>query len=159
MANYKKAARLFIPLAGGLVIGRLTAKAQEDYKDYKTPPFSPPPAAFPVVWPALYTVMGVAYNMAYESKKDDKLTKSHYTQLALNYAWSILYFNLKLRGTALIESYCLLAAAIVAAVQFYEADKKAGLMMIPYVMWLSYATYLNGGNWLLNRDDEDYSNE
>lgn len=155
--DYKKLMRLTIPLAGGIVVGRLTVKAQEDYQSFKQPPFSPPSIAFPIVWPILYTTMGAAYNLAYEKSNDKhQLTTAHYTQLTLNYAWSILYFNLKLRGTALIESYCLLAAAIITAQKFYHADKKAGLMLVPYASWLSYASYLNGGSWLLNKDDADY---
>ncbi|WP_414045314.1 TspO/MBR family protein [Macrococcus equi] len=156
MTNYKKYIRMALPLAGGLIVGRLTAKAQEDYKEFKQPPFSPPAAAFPIVWPILYTSMGVAYHLATKSSKDQSLTKAHYTQLALNYAWSLLYFNLKLRGTALIESYCLLAAAIITAQKFYRVNKVSGFMLIPYVCWLSYASYLNGGSWILNKEDEDY---
>lgn len=159
MSNYKTITRTLLPLAGGLIVGGLTATAQKDYKNYEKPPLSPPSQAFPIVWPILYTSMGVAYSMAYDNKKNHSVTTAHYTQLALNYAWSLLYFNLKLRGTALIESYCLLVAAIVAATQFYEADKRAGLIMVPYVVWLSYASYLNGGNWILNKDKEGYSNE
>ncbi|MCE4956642.1 TspO/MBR family protein [Macrococcoides caseolyticum] len=158
--DYKKLLRLTLPLAGGIIIGRLTVKAQEDYKTFKQPPFSPPSTAFPIVWPILYTTMGIAYELAYAQSEDknqkQQLTTTHYTQLTLNYAWSILYFNMKLRGTALIESYCLLAAAIITAQKFYHTDKKAGLMLIPYVAWLSYASYLNGGSWILNKDDEDY---
>lgn len=158
MINYKKTARILIPLVGGSIVGRLTVKAQQDYKNYKKPPFSPPPIAFPIVWPILYTGMGLSYNLAYEKYEDKSISIAHYVQLGLNYAWSFLYFNLKLRGIALIESFCLLAAAIVAVVKFYESDKRAGLMMVPYVTWLSYASYLNAGSWLLNRDDSSYAN-
>ena len=151
MINIKKVTRIVLPLAGGMVIGRLTAKAQNDYKHYEKPPFSPPAKVFPIVWPLLYTSMGVAYQLSY--------AHAHYAQLGLNYAWTILYFNLKLRKTSLIESYVLLAAGNITAHRFYASNKYAGLLMLPYVIWLSYASYLNGGNLILNEDKPGYTRD
>lgn len=163
MTNTKKVIRTFAPLVGGLIIGRLTAKAQDDYKQYEKPPFSPPAIAFPIVWPMLYTSMGVAYKIATNKAESDLerngLKRVHYTQLGLNYAWSILYFNLKLRKVALIESFALLAAGNIAATKFYQADKMAGALMVPYISWLSYASYLNSGNVVLNKDKAGYTRD
>lgn len=163
MTDLKKITRRVLPLAGGLIIGRLTAKAQDDYKQYKKPPYSPPAITFPIIWPILYTSMGIAYDKAYEKAEDKaerkELKSVHYTQLGLNYAWSLLYFNLKLRKISLLESYVLLAAGNIAANKFYKFEKTAGLLMIPYVSWLSYASYLNGGNWILNKDKEGYTRD
>lgn len=163
MTNTKKITRTLIPLAGGLIVGRLTAKAQDDYKHYRKPPFSPPAIAFPIIWPILYMSMGVAYQRAMDNAKNEtessELKRAHYTQLGLNYIWSMLYFNLKFRKASLLESYALLAAGSITATKFYKMDRGAGYLMVPYVMWLSYASYLNGGNWILNKDKEGYSRD
>lgn len=163
MINIKKVTRIVLPLAGGMVIGRLTAKAQNDYKHYEKSPFSPPAKVFPIVWPLLYTSMGVAYQLSYahaaHKREKQSITRAHYAQLGLNYAWTILYFNLKLRKTSLIESYVLLAAGNITAHRFYASNKYAGLLMLPYVIWLSYASYLNGGNLILNEDKPGYTRD
>lgn len=163
MTNTKKITRTLIPLAGGLIDGRLTTKAKDDYKHYRKPPFSPPAIAFPIICPILYTSMGVAYQIAIDNAKNEtessELKRAHYTQLGLNYIWSILYFNLKFRKASLLESYALLVAGSITATKFYKMDRAAGTLMIPYMMWLSNASYLNGGNWILNKDKEGYSRD
>ena len=94
--------------------------------------------------------MGVAYQRAMDNAKNEtessELKRAHYTQLGLNYIWSMLYFNLKFRKASLLESYALLAAGSITATKFYKMDRAAGHLMVRYVMWLSYASYLNGGN-------------
>nr|WP_259337497.1 TspO/MBR family protein [Staphylococcus succinus] len=84
------------------------------------------------------------------------ITSVHYTQLGLNYLWSLLYFKFKLRGLALIESYILLLSVIVMCMKFFKAHKLSGLIMIPYVLWSTFASYLTTGNWFLNKDNPDY---
>ena len=107
--------------------------------------------------------MGVAYQLSYahaaHKREKQSITRAHYAQLGLNYAWTILYFNLKLRKTSLIESYVLLAAGNITAHRFYASNKYAGLLMLPYVIWLSYASYLNGGNVILNEDKPGYTRD
>ena len=148
MINIKKVTRIVLPLAGGMVIGRLTAKAQNDYKHYEKPPFSPPAKVFPIVWPLLYTSMGVAYQLSYahaaHKREKQSITRAHYAQLG---------------KTSLIESYVLLAAGNITAHRFYASNKYAGLLMLPYVIWLSYASYLNGGNLILNEDKPGYTRD
>ncbi|ULG72019.1 TspO/MBR family protein [Macrococcus brunensis] len=159
MTVKKQIIKMTLPLAGGLIVGALTSKAQGDYKQYEQPPLAPPPAAFPIVWPVLYTGMGVAYYLADRYTTDKSVKVSHYAQLGLNYLWSILYFNLKLRGTALIESFCLLAAGLLAALIFYDHNEIAGLLMAPYVAWLAYASYLTAGTIKLNHDKPGFSRD
>lgn len=148
--------RVVLPVVGGAVIGKLTAaESKEDYKEFKQPPFAPPSKAFPIVWPLLYMSMGVGYELA-RRKGDDDVATSHYSQLALNYLWSLLYFKYKLRGTALIESYCLLLAVMWTTFSFYRANKTSGIILVPYVLWVSFASYLTTGSWLLNKDNPKY---
>lgn len=152
--------RLAIPIIGGAIVGKLTTShAKEDYENFIKPPYAAPKEAFGIVWPLLYTVMGISYNIVKRQRKTASSTGLHYLQLGLNYLWSLLYFKVKLRGTALIESYMLLVAVILTVHNFYQKNKFAGIILLPYVVWSSYATYLNAGNWLLNRDNPEYSNE
>ena len=72
-------------------------------------------------------------------------------QLILNFMWPIIYFNLGLRGFALIEIILLLIFVIITTVKFYKIDKVAGYLMIPYVAWLVFATILNYYTWILNK--------
>lgn len=160
MKKIKMITRILLPMAGGTLIARLaTSNAREDYSDFKQPPLSPPGYVFPIVWSGLYLTMGTAYHLARESSDNPAVPISHYTQLGLNFIWSILYFKYKLRGTALIESFTLLSAVLMTCLQFYKVNKTAGRMMIPYTAWCAFASYLNGGNWWLNKDNEDYTNQ
>lgn len=160
MSLIKNIARITVPFIGGNLIGKFAVKnARKDYRKNVKPPFSPPGYVFPIVWPILYTSMGIAYTIAKNTKniKNTKsVTNSHYTQLGLNYLWSLLYFKCKLRGSALIESYVLLLAVIVMSINFYKTNKFSGLIMIPYIMWSTFASYLTTGNWILNKDNPDY---
>ncbi|MDY5059647.1 MAG: TspO/MBR family protein, partial [Staphylococcus simulans] len=86
------------------------------------------------------------------ASKDKSVPISHYTQLGLNFLWSVLYFKYKLRGPAMIESYALFASVVVTAVNFYKTDKRSGLLMVPYALWCAFASYLATGSWILNKD-------
>ncbi|XVL40958.1 TspO/MBR family protein [Staphylococcus equorum] len=160
MSIIKNLARITVPFVGGKLIGKFAVKnARKDYKKNIKPPFSLPGYIFPKVWPVLYASMGIAYTIA-KNTKYRKMTKnitiSHYTQLGLNYLWSLLYFKYKLRGLALIESYVLLLAVIAMSINFYKTNKFSGIIMIPYIMWSVFASYLTTGNWILNKDNPDY---
>lgn len=160
---FKKLTMIALPVVGGLLVGKLaTSNARKDYEAYKNPPFSPPGYVFPVVWPILYTSMGISHMLVTEKGTDKENKRNntvYFTQLSLNYIWSLLYFKYKLRGTALIESFVLLSVATLTTREFYRAYKPAGLILVPYVIWLSYASYLTSGSYVLNHNNEDYENE
>uniref|UniRef100_UPI0030F3708D TspO/MBR family protein n=1 Tax=Staphylococcus aureus TaxID=1280 RepID=UPI0030F3708D len=128
-----------------------------DYKKNIKPPFSPPGYIFPIVWPILYTTMGVAYAIVTNKSNNKNLKVIYYTQLGLNYLWSILYFKYKLRFSALIESFLLLGAVITTTVKIFNTKKIAGILLVPYMLWSGFATYLTVGNWLLNKENPSYS--
>ncbi|RIN43422.1 tryptophan-rich sensory protein [Staphylococcus simulans] len=144
---------LITPIAGGTLVAKYaTSNARQVYQKEKNPPFSPPGITYPIVWSGLYLAMGVAYMIARNASKDKFVPISHYTQLGLNFLWSVLYFKYKLRGAAMIESYALFASVVVTAVNFYKADKRSGLLMVPYALWCAFASYLATGSWILNKD-------
>ena len=150
-----------LPVIGGSIVGLLTTQtAKEDFEKYKQPPFSPPKEAFGIVWPILYTTMGTARTITKSSRKDTEANAYLYnSQLGLNYLWSVLYFKFKLRGTALIESYALFASVLLTTAAFYKTNKFAGLLLVPYVAWTAYATYLNAGFVALNNNKEAYAED
>nr|WP_257152096.1 TspO/MBR family protein [Mammaliicoccus sciuri] len=70
---------------------------------------------------------------------------------------SILYFKYKLRFSALIESVVLLGAVVTTTVKFFNVKKVAGILLVPYMLWSAFATYLTAGNWYLNKDNPSYT--
>ncbi|MEB6609303.1 tryptophan-rich sensory protein [Staphylococcus sp. 170179] len=157
----KNTFKLLHPMVGGSIIGRVIAKeSKEDYNQFRKPPFSPPTKAFPIVWPILYVLMGVSYLLT--TKNNEQTTKikvTHYSQLALNYLWSILYFKKKVRGIAFIESMMLFISVVVNTISMFKIHRIAGLLQIPYVMWSAFASYLNAGNYFLNKDNPNYKKQ
>lgn len=161
MNKLQRITDIALPVIGGSIVGLLTTQtAKEDFEKYKQPPFSPPKEAFGIVWPILYTTMGIARTITKSSRKDTEENAYLYnSQLGLNYLWSVLYFKFKLRGTALIESYALFASVLLTTAAFYKTNKFAGLLLVPYVVWTAYATYLNAGFVALNNNKEAYAED
>lgn len=117
------------------------------------PTLSPPPVLFGIVWPILYALMGIG--MARVSRIPASPEKSRaqslfYLQLAMNFCWSILFFNLRGYGFSLVWLTMMWIAIILMAITFYSLDKPAGLMQIPYILWVVFAMYLNYMVWRLN---------
>lgn len=155
MKMFKLIRRVGLVLLGGSLVGKFAMNNNsKQYEKLKQPPLSPPGITFPIVWSSLYATMGIAYHLVRESKANKNVSIAYYTQLGLNYLWSFLYFKLRLRGVALIEVFALLSAVIITTATFYHKNKVAGLMLVPYIVWVAFATYLNAGGWLLNRDSD-----
>jgi len=152
-----------LPLAISILIsegiGALSAffsmGTMEKYKELIQPSFSPPGWIFPVVWGILYFLMGVASYLVYNSNADKKEVKSalsfYALQLIFNFFWTILFFRFELRGFAFLWIIALLILIIITTVKFYRINKTAGYLMIPYVLWVSFASVLNFAIWQLNK--------
>ena len=142
---------ILIPVLVGGIVGWLISSSI-DYNSLQKPPLAPPSITFPIVWTILYILMGVSYGIL----KSNDLTnadidKIYYLQLGVNAFWSIFFFLLKWRLFSAI--WIVLLAVLVAAMiyKFYKQNKTAGLIQIPYLLWVLFATYLNIGIYLLNR--------
>ena len=123
-----------------------------DYSNLIQPNFAPPAILFPIVWTILYVLMGVSYGILKSNNlTNDKINKIYYLQLIVNLAWSIIFFTFKWR----LFAYCWILLLIVLVVlmikEFYSKNKAAGLLQIPYLLWVVFATYLNLSIYLLNR--------
>lgn len=154
----KNTKALIIAVAIPLIIGGLSALLTMDNMivfDYvRKPPLSPPAWLFPVVWTVLYVLMGLASYIVWSSKKPKKDVNSalliYFIQLAFNFFWSIIFFNLENYLFALIWLLIMLVLIIITAVRFFGIDKRAGYLLLPYVLWVSFAAYLNYGIYMLN---------
>ena len=141
------ACSVFLPLCIGGLSAVITGDMMKEYFFLNKPPLSPPGWMFPVVWSILYVMMGVAAYLVMESGADRALIVKalvfYGIQLVLNFCWSILFFNYSLFLWAFIELMVMWVVIIITAVLFFRANSAAGAMMIPYVLWTTFAAYLN----------------
>jgi len=156
MNGKRLALNVLAPVAGGALVGWLANKnSQSEYTKLEKPKFSPPPTLFPIVWTGLYAEMGLArYRVAEkvdQAGAESRALPAYNTQLGLNLLWSFLFFKYNLRGTALVEIMIMLGAILMTTYKFYEEDRLAGLMMTPYIGWVSFASVLNYSIWSLNK--------
>lgn len=132
--------------------GWVTATSVESwYPTLAKPGFTPPDRVFGPVWSVLYAMMAVAAWLAWRRVGwRDRALGLFFAQLALNLAWSVLFFGLQLVGAALAEILLLLALIAATTLAFWRIDRRAGLLLVPYLLWVGYASLLNGAIWLIN---------
>jgi benzodiazapine receptor len=149
---------LLIAVVGSEAIGGLSAVAAggdfvEYYKRLRKPPFTPPPAAFGPVWTTLYLLMGVAAWLVWReglSRRSALVLGLFAAQLALNFAWSLIFFGQHRLGAALVEVVVLWLTILATIVAFWAVRPLAGALLVPYLGWVGVAAYLNAGIWRLN---------
>ena len=140
-----------IPLAVGGISALLTSNTMETFSTINKPPLSPPAWLFPVVWTILYVLMGIASYLVLTSEKPNRDALTTYAiQLAFNFFWSIIFFNFELYLLAFIWLVLLWLLIIKTTKQFYEISKPAGYLMVPYLLWVTFAGYSNLAIYLLN---------
>ena len=139
-------------LSNGKAAIRFITSGFMDYGLLIQPPLAPPSILFPIVWSILYVLMGVSYGiLESNSLVDSSINSIYYGQLFVNALWSIFFFVLKWRLFAFLWILLLLALVIVMIIRFYEKNKVAGLLQLPYLAWVTFASYLNLAIYLLNR--------
>lgn len=142
---------LAIPLAAGGLSAFLTQNNMEAFETVNKPALTPPGWLFPVVWTLLYILMGIASYLALTSKKPSDTALTVYgVQLVFNFFWSIIFFNLKLYLLAFLWLAVLWLLILKTTKLFYQLSKPAGYLMIPYLLWVTFAGYLNLSIYLLN---------
>lgn len=141
-----------VALAVGGLSALLTGDSMEKYKALRQPPLAPPGWVFPVVWTILFVLMGVGAAMVFLSGSSSKKKRIaiYGLQLTVNFFWTILFFLLEARLFAFFWLLLLLGLAVWMAVSFARVNKTAGLLQIPYILWLLFAGYLNLAVYLLN---------
>lgn len=142
---------LVIPLAVGSLSALLTQNSMKTFESINKPILSPPAWLFPIVWTILYIFMGIASYLVLTSCKENHTALTVYSiQLAFNFLWSIIFFNLKLYLFAFIWLILLWLLILETTILFYHISKPAGYLMMPYLLWVSFAGYLNFFIYLLN---------
>lgn len=139
----------------GALAGFLTSDATKGwYQTITKPSIIPPGWVFPVVWNLLFFLMGVALFIVWEKGKESlcfkKATWIFGTQLFLNFMWSIIFFGYQLPGYALFEIIILWIAILYSIIYFYKINRLAGYLLVPYILWVSFASILNFLVWRLN---------
>ena len=141
---------ILIPVAVGSIVWWIMSSFI-DYEVLKSPFLAPPSIAFPIVWTILYILMWVSYGILEDKKLLDKnLNILYYVQLWVNALWSIFFFVLKWRLFSFIWIILLDVLVIWMMIRMYKKNKTAWLLQIPYVLWISFATYLTLAFYLLN---------
>jgi len=161
----KKFFQILIAIAiseGAGIIGSIfTAPSIPDwYAGLTKPALNPPAWIFAPVWILLYAIMGMASFLIWSaySQTDNSLVKNNsrkalFTflfQLALNSLWSIIFFGLRNPAIAFAEIVILWLSIAATIISFYKISKKAACLLLPYIIWVSFAGYLNFAIWMLN---------
>lgn len=136
-----------IPLIVGGLSGIITSGAMDSFNSLEQPPLSPPSWLFPVVWTVLFVLMGIASYFALMSRGEQRDITSavifYGIQLVFNFLWSIFFFNLGFLWFAFVWLAALWILILITAAKFYSLSHAAGYLMIPYILWVSFAGYLN----------------
>lgn len=143
-----------IPLAVGGVSAWLTRESMNSFAAFVKPPLSPPGWLFPVVWTLLFVLMGLASYLVLMSAQPqqtiNRALRLYGIQLGVNFFWSIFFFNLSLYLFSFLWLILLWLLILATIVRFYQISKTAGYLMVPYLLWVTFAGYLNLGIYLLN---------
>ena len=142
---YSSAITFIFAILGGIV----TYIGMPRFQNTVQPPLSPPAYLFPIVC----LLMSVSAAIIYDS--DDEISPKalflYMIQLTLNFWWCVLFFGFRLYFFSFIWLLLLLLTVFIMTVLFYRVNKLAGILQIPYILWLMFAAYLNFGIWFLNR--------
>ncbi len=140
-----------VPLAAGGLAALLTRQGTETFQWLTQPPLTPPAWLFPVAWTILYVMMGIAsYLVAVSEKPNESALIAYGIQLFFNFTWSLIFFNIKNYLMAFIWLIMLWILIVITTVLFHRISKAAGWLMVPYLVWVTFAGYLNLGIYLLN---------
>ena len=124
------------------------------YSSLIKPVWNPPNWVFGPVWTILYALMGVAAFLVYREgfqRREVKIALGIFSvQLALNFFWSILFFSYKNLFASFVEIIILWVAILATIISFYRVSRPAALIMLPYLLWVSFASILNYSIWILN---------
>ena len=118
------------------------------------PPLSPPPMVFPVVWSILFFLLAIGAARIFLSPPSPLRRRGlelFGAQLAFNFCWSLIFFNRQAFGLAFFWLLALEALIFLMVRRFWQVDRRAALLQIPYLLWVAFAGYLNFGVWRLNR--------
>jgi len=144
-----------LPLAVGSIAGLFTASSVKGwFITLDKPSFNPPGWLFAPVWTILYILMGIAFYIIWTKVADANLKRKamlfYFVQLVLNFCWSFIFFYAKQPGWALVDIILLWLLIVGTIYWFSKISKTAAWLLVPYILWVSFATVLNFAIWRLN---------
>jgi len=144
-----------LTLAVGALSAFLTMGNMDVYEEITKPPLAPPAILFPIVWTILYTLMGISLaGVIIKGRKDGKYTlpaiRTYVVQLAVNFFWSIIFFNLRAFLLSFAWLFLLWFLIIDMIFKFYKISRISAYINIPYFIWVTFAGYLNLMIYILN---------
>jgi tryptophan-rich sensory protein len=149
---------LVLPLVAGTIGGAATSPNLAWFDTLEKPTFSPPKAVFGPVWTTLYLLMGAAHYLVTKHEAEPAAKRAaqilYRLQLGLNALWSILFFGRRAPLAALVEILLLWTAIVLTIVAFARISRVAALLLVPYLLWTTFATVLNAAFWRLNSESE-----
>lgn len=142
---------ILIPNAIGF-ISAILGKVSTEINMFNKPSWTPPGIVFPIVWTILYILMGISSYLVYESNDVDKKESLivYGINIIINGLWSILFFRLKLFLLSFLTIIVLIILTVIMIIKYYRINKAAGLLQIPYLIWLLVALALSYSVYLLN---------
>ncbi len=142
---------ILLPVVIGGVVGFIISPFM-NYSSLVQPFLAPPSYLFPIVWTILYILMGVSYGILETNNQvDDEINSIYYLQLFVNALWSIFFFVFDWQLFSFLWILLLDVLVVIMISRFYSKNKIAGLLQIPYLLWILFASYLNLAIYLLNR--------
>ncbi|MBR6698305.1 MAG: tryptophan-rich sensory protein [Lachnospiraceae bacterium] len=136
-----------LPLVVGIISALFTMNSMKAFEMLNKPVLSPPGWLFPVVWTILYILMGISsyliYNSSASQKEKSEALTVYLIQLALNFLWPTFFFTFSWYWYSLIWLLVLWVAVAIMILKFYKISKPAAYLNIPYIIWLTFAAYLN----------------
>lgn len=144
---------LLFPLAVGLLSSYFAGNSGSLYVDIIKPPLSPPSILFPIVWTVLYLLMGISYYLLKKNTDTYDISNAsfwYYLQLIINFFWSIFFFKNQAFTFSFIWLVFLIITVIVTIKKFYDLYKLSAYLLIPYLIWILFAGYLNLAIAILN---------
>ena len=155
MSKERKAYVFFIILceAVGIVSGLISMMGMREFGEVNQSELTPPGIIFPIVWTILYALMGIGAARVYlaeESLEQIKGLIVFFMQLAVNFFWSIIFFNLQAFQFAFWWLLLLWVLIIIMIVLFWMSDRLAAILQVPYIIWVTFAGYLTYMAWMLN---------
>ena len=146
---------LAIPILIGVIGSLFTQQSVSTwYLTLDKPSFNPPSWVFGPVWTTIYIMIGISAYLVWKKRAQiahvPRTAAIYFIQLVLNLLWSFLFFYAHKLGASVFEIVALLVAVIINARVFYKIDKTAGLLFIPYILWVSFATLLTYSIYNLN---------
>lgn len=150
----KLVASFAIVLAAGVLGAVFSLNAKSVFSSLAKPSFAPPASVFAPVWTVLFLLMGIAFYRVWTkgADKHEVRTAIFYflTQLLFNVLWCVLFFSLEMRLASFVDIIILLIYIVITTLKFFKIDKCAGFLMIPYLLWVTFAAVLNFALFLLN---------